>query len=129
MSFSMTFTEAVSSDEGQLSYSKEVTADLKIAVDVVVPDSTVDKEVDVALDYDKIQGIYIVSDQNLTLETNVAGTPVDTINLVANVPYVWHADSYCIIKFTADVTKIFLTNASGEEANFKMRVLVDSTPV
>jgi hypothetical protein len=129
MSFAHTHSVSVNTDEGVLTYSKAVTADKKQAVDVPVADSESDYEILIAIDVSTVKSIYIVSDQDVTLETNDGGTPVDTISLKANVPYVWHTDSYDTLQLTTDVTAFYITNASGSTANIKTRVLEDSTPV
>lgn len=95
-----------------------------------VPDSTTDQLIVISIDISEIASIYIVSTQDMTLETNNATTPIDTIALQANVPYVWNPDlnSYYTNKFTTDVTAIYLTNASGSTATFDLRCIYDSTP-
>lgn len=129
MSFSHTHTMSVQTSEGSLSYSKTIEADKKLAIDVPVADAESDYEILAAIDVSTVKSIYIVSDQDVTLETNDGGTPVDTISLKAGVPYAWHTDSYDTLQLTTDVTAFYITNASGSIANLKMRVLEDSTPI
>lgn len=97
-------------------------------VDETVADSVTDQEITISIDVSAIQSIYIISDQALTVETNNAGAPVDTITLVANVPYIWHTGSYFTNILDTDVTALFLTNASGSTATFNLRCVYDSTP-
>lgn len=93
-----------------------------------VADSVTDKQVNIAIDVSEIQSIYILSSQDLTLETNNGGAPVDTIALLAGVAYIWHTGSYFTNLLTTDVTALFLTNASGATATFDLRCVYDSTP-
>ena len=93
-----------------------------------VPDSETDQQVNIAIDVSEIQSIYIKSSAALTLETNSASVPDDTIVLVANVPYIWYTGSYFTNLLTVDVTALFLTNASGGAATFELRCVYDSTP-
>lgn len=93
-----------------------------------VPDSTTDQAVNIALDVSAIASIYIVSTQALTIETNSATVPDNTITLVANVPYIWHTGSYFTNLLTVDVTVLYLTNASGAAATFNLRCVQDATP-
>lgn len=57
-----------------------------------------------------IQSLIIVSDQNLTIETNSGGSPDDTINLVAGIPLEWSkSGNYFPCPFTVDVTGLYIT--------------------
>ena len=93
-----------------------------------VPDATTDQLIVIAIDVSAIQSIYIISTKALTLETNSATVPADTIVLVADVPYIWHTGSYFTNLLGTDVTQIFLTNASGAAATFDLRCVYDATP-
>lgn len=109
------------------SNSYEGTGEANIVAESV-PDSTTDQEITISIDVSAIQSIYIKSSTALTLETNNAGAPVDTIVLVADVPYIWYTGSYFTNLLTTDVTALFLTNASGSAATFELRCVYDSTP-
>jgi hypothetical protein len=69
-----------------------------------------------------------VSDKAITLETNSGGSPVDTIALAANVPYDWRVGNADAFRLGTDVTGLFVTNASGDEARLQIEVLFDNTP-
>lgn len=112
--------------------SNQYSGSGEVNITETVADSITDKEVALVLDVSEIKSIYIVSDQDLTLETNNAGAPVDTIALLAGVPYIWNTDSYPSAseppELNADITALFLTNASGSTATFELRCIVDVTP-
>lgn len=95
--------------------------------DETIANAVTDGPILVNIDVSQVKSIVLLSDKNVTLETNNAGTPVDTIVLKANVPYIWHTDSYDTLKLTADVTTIFVTNASGSSARIQGRWLYDPT--
>lgn len=97
-------------------------------VDTTVADSVTDQLEVISIDVSQIQLIYILSTQDLTLETNDSGTPVDTIALRANEPYIWFVNSYFTNILDTDVTAIYLTNASGSSATFNLRCVYDTTP-
>jgi hypothetical protein len=128
MSFSHTITQNWSGDGRGLAASTAYSGDGQESREVAVPHPTTDQEVAFVLDVSEIEAIYMVSDQDLTVETNNGSSPVDTISLVAGVPYVWTAKSYHTCLLTTDVTALFLTNNSGAEATFKLEVVYDSTP-
>lgn len=97
-------------------------------VSTTVADSVTDQLEVISIDVSEIQSIYINSTQDITLETNDSGTPVDTISLRANEPYIWYVNSYFTNILDTDVTAIYLTNASGSSATFNLRCVYDSTP-
>jgi hypothetical protein len=103
------------------------TAESYTEIDVAVPDSTTDLQVDVTIDYSQVKLLYLESDKALTVETNSGSTPDDTITLVAAQPYIYVEGDYHTLIIGTDVTALFLTNASGATANFKLRVLADPT--
>lgn len=95
---------------------------------VAVPDATVDLEVKITLDVSEIKLLRMTSDRNMTVKTNSAGVPDNTIALLANSPLLWVPDMYCLNPLTIDVVTIFLSNASGFPATFKLNCLKDPTP-
>jgi hypothetical protein len=103
------------------------TGEVNIVAETVA-DSVTDQLIVISIDVSQIKSIYILSTQDLTLETNNSGAPVDTISLVANMPYIWTTDSYDTNKLGTDVTAIYLTNSSGATATFDLRCVYDSTP-
>ncbi|KKN53084.1 hypothetical protein LCGC14_0605960 [marine sediment metagenome] len=104
------------------------TGDGKDNLDVSVADSSTDYLVNFALDVSLIQAIIIVSDKDVTMETNDGTTPADTINLLANNPYIWYTGSYFTNLLTTDITGLYFTNSSGGVANVKLLVIKDTTP-
>lgn len=79
------------------------------------------------LDVSQVKAILILSDQDLTLETNNSGTPTNTLALKANVPYVWYTNKPQALVFTSDITSLYVTNASASVASLKIEILVDPT--
>lgn len=68
-----------------------------------------------------LMSIFLLSDQNMTLETNSGGSPSNTFSLVANVPFVWQYQSGVTNPFSADVTAFYVTNTTA--LTFKGRIL------
>ncbi|MFH1609698.1 MAG: hypothetical protein ABID40_03625 [Candidatus Bipolaricaulota bacterium] len=117
--------------DGGTPIEKSVTVEAGAAplVDEDVDASQTDHQINVALDVDQIQYIYIVATQDCTLETNSGAAPDDTINLEANVPVVYlrpASGSIPACPLSVDVTAIFITNTAA--LNIKIRALVDPTP-
>ncbi len=70
-----------------------------------------------ALDVSAVKSFILISDKAISFETNATNhAGGNIITLKANVPYVWNTDSYDTFQLTADVTAIYLTNASGATA-------------
>ncbi|HEY1188101.1 MAG TPA: hypothetical protein VGE74_10615 [Gemmata sp.] len=89
-----------------------------------VPGSTTNQEEVIAFPYATLLEVFISSDVTLTLKTNSSSVPDDTITITAGKPLVWYAGCGLANPFTADVTKIYLTNATSGTADFFMRTLV-----
>lgn len=85
-----------------------------------------DYELDFDLDVSLCKSFYLVSDQDVTFETNDGAAADDTIALLANKPYVWHVDAYDSFLLGTDVTSVFITNASGSAAIIYCVALFDA---
>ncbi|VTR99240.1 unnamed protein product [Gemmata massiliana] len=106
-----------------------VTANGETNLDLTVPANTTDLRADIDLDADKIQSLYILSDQNVTIETNSGTSPGNTLTIGANKPYVWYLGCGLTNPITTDVAaSIYVTNPSTTlAANVQIRVLQDMT--
>lgn len=128
MAFTHVITQNVAADGLQVGSSRSYSAGLKISLDENIPDSSTDLQVVLALDVSELKSVFILSDQDMTLETNDGTTPDDTINLLAGVPYIWNTDSYDANKLATDVTAFFMTQSSGSVARLQAEFLYDPTP-
>lgn len=98
------------------------------SLQIAIADSVTDQLASIAIDVSAIQAIYMVSDQDLTVETNSASVPDETLNLLANKPYVWYTGSLFTNLLATDITALYLSNSSGSAATFELEVVVDATP-
>ena len=125
MSVDMTLVRSANGGGESKSVSTVVSGDNSIVVETVVAIGATDVLLIIALDYDLIKGLYILSDQDLTIKTNNSGAPDNTIVLVANEPLVWvGANDYYTNKLTTDVTKMYLTNDSNPAAAANLTIIV-----
>lgn len=86
-------------------------------------DSTTDEDFELTVDTSKLKSVYMKSDQTVTIETNNATSPTDTITLTANQPLSWTVGEANPL-FSADVTTgFFVTNSSGSTANISIYLL------
>lgn len=98
----------------------------RVSIDEQIAVGT-DTLVALTVDVSQVKSIFILSDRNITLETNNGGSPVNTLALKANIPYLWFTNKYDTMKFTSDITALYVTNASGGTARLQIEILVDPT--
>ena len=123
-----TITYQVADEAGApISAAQAKSAGQRIVLDEDVPNASTDLLLAMNFDVSKVESIFLLSDRNLTIETNNGSTPANTINLLANVPFVWQRNTYMANPFTANVTAFFLTNNSGGTARLRGRILTDPT--
>jgi len=77
-----------------------------------------------------IQSLLLTCDQNIMLYTNnpLGSTPQDTLNITANVPYVWTVNTGTVFScpFSNNVTKVFVNNTVNVNAQFKLRSILNN---
>lgn len=112
---------------GSVSAKGTYSGSLQISVAEACPNSAT-TQIALTLDVSAVKAIMIYSDRALTLKTNSASTPDNTIVLKAGVPYIWDTDSYESFLLTTDVTSLHLVNASGGSASFQLAAVIDATP-
>jgi hypothetical protein len=110
------------------SMQAQLTGSASAAFDESIADSSTDEEVEISFPYANLQALRLISDQDVTIETNDGSAADDTITLEANVPLVWWDGCGHANPFSADVTSLFITNASGSSANVKGDFLWDAIP-
>lgn len=119
-------------ESAKLSKTVSASQDSETNLDVTVPAETDDHQVAVEIDVSALESLFLLSDQDVTLETNDGSTPDDTFALKANEPVYWHKDSPLPNPFASgtDVTSFFLSNQNGAgvTADVKARILQDPTP-
>ncbi|MEK6799383.1 MAG: hypothetical protein AABZ12_10490 [Planctomycetota bacterium] len=128
MAFTHTIKEEVLTGDGAVSGQFAYSTEAQTTLSVSVPAASTDLQVLVNIDVSQVKSFYLLSDKDLTVETNSPSAPTNTISLKANKPYIWHTDEYSTFKLTADVTSLYLTNAGAAAATLEMRVLFDPTP-
>lgn len=125
--FTHTVNQQVFAAGATITAQKAYSAGQQVSVDTNVAIGATNLNLVFALDVSQVQSFVMVSDQNLTVKTNSSGSPANTINLLANVPYVWTADAYHTFLLTTDVTSLYVTNASGALARLQIQALSDET--
>ena len=130
MSITMTLTSKMEGVGTAVLQSVSKTGSGSTNIREEIADSETDLLVAFVADITQMKGLFILSDQALTIKTNSSGEPQETISLLAGVPLMWHdtlpnqADAN---PFSDDITALYVTNASGETANLTIAMLVDAT--
>lgn len=128
MAFSHTYTQALQTPSGLLTRSNSYSASQSVEVSESIANGQTDADIVVAIDVSAVKSFYIVSSAAVTIETNDGSSPDDTLGLAAGVPYVWNTGSEDSFLLTADVTVLYVTNASGSSADIELRCIQDATP-
>jgi hypothetical protein len=129
MAFSHVVTWTIQGGSNVVTSSETYSGTARSSLEETITTGSTDTLITFAIDVSEIASIIIVSDQAIKLETNATDhAGGNEIDLKADVPYVWTTDSYDACLLTADVTKLYITNASGSTATLKIEVLTDATP-
>ena len=128
MAFTQTFTEQWGGRGITHGKVGTYTSSGSFSIEEDILASQTDHPIDMVLDVSTIQLIYIVATSIMTLETNVAGAPVNTIVLAANKPYVWASDCTWTNLLADDVTALFVTTGVGQAGTLRIECLFDTTP-
>ena len=111
-------TQIIKSSTGRVQCEESV-ADDQADFEITLP--TIDVSACVA--------VFILSTQDVTLETNSGAAPDNTLTLKANEPYLWWTAAPFDNKLDTDITtNVFITNASGAAATVTMEFILDTTP-
>jgi hypothetical protein len=124
MAYSFELSQSAKAGGASLAGDKTYTASHVQAVSESIADEAVDSPIIIGIDVSAVVALFLVSTQDVTLTDGDAVS----ISLKANVPYVWTEDSYDSLLFTADVTVLEVSNASGAAATVSLVVLTDATP-
>lgn len=85
--------------------------------------STTNQAVDLNFAVANVQALWMFSPQTVTVKTNSAGSPTQTLTLTGGVAYQWVAGGAGTNPFTSDVTAgLFITNAT--EVNTIVQIFI-----
>lgn len=125
MSFTLTHRDDFSTNAQTVSNTQSVTGDDQTNISTTIANGATNQEIVLGIDISLAKAVIIRSTQVLTIKTNSSSTPDDTITTVANIAKKWIDGGYDSIFLSADVTKIFVSNASGADATLQIIVLAD----
>lgn len=97
-------------------------------LDVTLATATPDQLVAMTLDVSQLMGLVIYCDQAITIETNNATTPDDTIAVAAGQCIIWTAaDTTALCPLTVDVTALYVTVAGAVAPRLRCWFPLDPT--
>ena len=130
MAYTHTIVENWEGDGRDHSGQKAISSDGQQSKQIALGASVADLEVALVATVANMKAVYIIADQDFTLETNSSTVPDETIALKANCPYVWRLGSYYTNLLATNITKVFLTNDSDPAAAtvVNIEILEDVTP-
>jgi hypothetical protein len=111
----------------KISSTESYNVDGEASFDIDVPGVTTDKQVACNIDVSQLKSLFILSTKDVSFQTNSAGSPTNTIELKANVAYVWTFDSGITNPLTADVTAVYLTNPGASAARVQLEAAFDAS--
>jgi len=128
--FSQTLKQTWSGSGSTLSGTTTRTGDGKEERRIAVGAGVANKEVDIDFTYASLTLVYLLSDEDVTIYTNdvSGGSPANTIALTGGTPKVYLSSANYTNLFSANVTKMHITNAGATDATVEICILRDSTP-
>lgn len=125
MSYSLVRNQSIQCSGVTNSFQKSTTGSQLQSLSESIADSATLSAV-ISIDVSAVKGLMMSCDQNVTVDSQDGGQ--GAINLIADHPYVWQTGDLQALLLTQDVTTLTVANASGETANFELRVITDATP-
>ena len=106
-----------------------ITSTLRFTFAQAVATATVDGPIRIAFKHTALKAFRLRSDQPVDLYTNDihSGSPANHFVLLAAAPQSWDNASGLVSPITADITVMYIGNASGNTANVDFEFLVDGT--
>jgi hypothetical protein len=119
---------AVSDPGLRFSCTAQENVEAAAYIDESIANGEVNKQVTINLPAAGLKFWAIVSDKDVTVKTNSAGSPQETWSLKAGKPLVWINGNVGSTPIAGPITALFVTNSSGSAAALKLLAGWDPTP-
>ncbi|MBN9522493.1 hypothetical protein J0H58_28890 [bacterium] len=126
MPFTDTLRYSVQFGGLQVEATYDAAGGLRPDVSEVIPPSSTDLAVAWVCDVSALSAVVLLASAAMTVETNNASSPGNTIPLAAGQPVFWFTGCGWACPLTADVTGLYVTSTAG--GTLSIRALVDPTP-
>ena len=123
----ITLQSLVSGGPSAIRGAFSIDCDEILYIEKVIPADSIDLELLFGVDLSTMEFAFMLCDGTVTVRTNDSGTPQETFNLFANVPYQWMTGNPTAHKpFSNDITGFYITEGSGTDRN--LALLFGSNP-
>lgn len=109
----------ISSGAYKIQSSKSVSPSIETYLNGTVPDGSTDLQFSIFVEATNLRSLHIQGDQALTVKTNSSGAPQETFTLDGVDPSSW-VEGEGVSPIAGDVTSVYVTNASGSDAEFEI---------
>jgi hypothetical protein len=113
MTFDAQIRSDVTSNAGSISASRAFSGDTQINLDTTIAAATTNQLFTLAIDVSQVKMLVMLAENAMTIKTNSSGSPANTVNLLAGVPYEYGEGGYSTLVLTTDVTAIYVTSTLG----------------
>ena len=128
----MQFTSSINVGGQTRTYRKTATATDPVNINagpITIPNGASNQLISLSgVDISQLRGVFIGSDQDVLVEFNSNAGSGGSLSLEANVPYTWQVGDVNALLITADISSVYVTNASGADATLYFYFLHDATP-
>lgn len=128
----MQFTSSINVGGQTRTYKKTATATDPVNINagpITIPNGASNQLISLSgVDISQLRGVFIGSDQDVLVEFNSNAGSGGSLSLEANVPYTWQVGDVNALLITADISSVYVTNASGADATLYFYFLHDATP-
>src|SRR5947209_6105838 len=103
-----------------------VSAGSEVNIDETIPAGSAAQQVALTLDVSQVKGLFLTSNQDLTIKTNSSGSPANTFALAANTPFSWVTGGVALkdtagAAVTTDITTIYVAVPGATDALLQIR--------
>jgi len=128
----MQFTSSINVGGQTRTYRKTATATDPVNINagpITIPNGASNQLISLSgVDISQLRGVFIGSDQDVLVEFNSNAGSGGSLSLEANVPYTWQVGDVNALLITADISSVYVTNASLADATLYFYFLHDATP-
>lgn len=126
MAATQTITLTLKPSGTPVNHTVQLTDEGELSLDAAVETGVTNQLAAFTVDIAKTKMLLLSSNSDVTIKTNSTSSPGDTIVLLAGVPLLWFTGCHHAFPLTAAVTALYITNASGQQAQVKARTLYHS---
>lgn len=100
----------VTANSMSIAATRSFSGDTQVALDTQIAAATTNQLFTIAIDVSQVKMLVMLAEVAMTIKTNSSGSPANTVNLLAGVPYEYGEGGYTTLVLTTDVTAIYVTS-------------------